>query len=136
MPRAPQQLYSHGDDVTLANPLGPPFRGWSAVCTRLEEAASTLRADQQLLFERVSQLVCDHLAFTLDLEHYRSVRVAGRAELSNFDLRVTTGFRRESGWLAHRPPPRRPDHDGTTGRLRRDRVTLRPHRRHFASGVV
>ena len=28
-PRPVQDLFSHGEDVTLANPFGPPVRGWS-----------------------------------------------------------------------------------------------------------
>ena len=30
-PEPVQKLYSHRDDVTLANPLGPPARGWEQV---------------------------------------------------------------------------------------------------------
>ena len=36
-------VFSHRDDVTLANPLGPPARGWNQVEEALERAASQLR---------------------------------------------------------------------------------------------
>ena len=32
--------FSRGDDVTLANPLGPPVRGWSHVEQATDHAAS------------------------------------------------------------------------------------------------
>ena len=38
-PEPKKQLYSRGDYATLANPLGPPARGWQQV----EAAASQLR---------------------------------------------------------------------------------------------
>jgi hypothetical protein len=34
-----KQLYSRRDDVTLANPFGPPVRGWSEVSLTLDRAA-------------------------------------------------------------------------------------------------
>ena len=38
-----KELFSHGDDVTLANPLFPVGRGWAQVAERMEQAASNLR---------------------------------------------------------------------------------------------
>ena len=38
-----KELWSHREDVTLANPLGPPARGWEQVDQALELAASTVR---------------------------------------------------------------------------------------------
>jgi len=35
-----KRVYSHQDDVTLANPIGPPARGWDEVAKTLERAAS------------------------------------------------------------------------------------------------
>ena len=42
---------SRGDDVTLANPLGPPVRGWGQVEEHLEQAASTAREGEPLRYE-------------------------------------------------------------------------------------
>jgi hypothetical protein len=39
-PEPQKRLWSHGDDVTLANPLGPPAKGWDRVKEHLEQAAS------------------------------------------------------------------------------------------------
>ena len=39
------------EDVTLANPFGPPARGWDEVAATLERAASNLR-DGEIAFEK------------------------------------------------------------------------------------
>ena len=36
-PEPKKRIYSRVDDATLANPLGPPARGWAAVSRRLNE---------------------------------------------------------------------------------------------------
>ena len=41
-PAPNKQLFSRLDDVTLANPLGPPARGWSQVENTMERASSQL----------------------------------------------------------------------------------------------
>ena len=74
-PEPKKQLYSHADDATLANPLGPPARGWTAISSRLDQASSALRDGQQMSFERVSDFATDDLAYILDIEHYHQVRV-------------------------------------------------------------
>lgn len=102
-PEPKKRLYSRADDATLANPLGPPVRGWANIAPVLEHAAGSLR-DGRIAFERVSDYEAAGLAYTVDIERY-SVRVVGRAdELSEIGLRVTTVFRRESaGWrVVHR----------------------------------
>jgi hypothetical protein len=38
-----KELYSRADDVTLANPFGPPVRGWSEVSVKLDSAADNYR---------------------------------------------------------------------------------------------
>jgi hypothetical protein len=38
-----KRVYSRRDDVTLANPFGPPARGWDEVAKTLERAASHYR---------------------------------------------------------------------------------------------
>src|SRR5215218_1271746 len=43
-PKPVQELFSHRDDVTLANPFGPPARGWEQVAKTQERGASYPRA--------------------------------------------------------------------------------------------
>jgi len=42
-PEVYKSLWSRRDDVTLANPFGPPVRGWPEVSDRLDLAASNYR---------------------------------------------------------------------------------------------
>ena len=42
-PEPVKKLLSHREDVTLANPPGPPVRGWEQVAQTLEHAASLRR---------------------------------------------------------------------------------------------
>ena len=55
-------LFSRRDDVTLANPFGPPRRGWSAVEEAMDRAAANYRDGEALGFEEVSRLVTPELA--------------------------------------------------------------------------
>ena len=98
-----KSLYSRGDDVTLANPFGPPVRGWSDVSATLDRAASHYRDGEVVGFENVSTVVGADLAYTVELESYRA-RVGGAAEMTPISIRVTSVFRREDGaWkLLHR----------------------------------
>ena len=106
-PEVYKTLYSRGDDVTLANPFGPPARGWSQVSSTLDRAASNFRSNFQdgesAGVENISTAVTAELAYILEIERYRA-RVGGAAELSPIVVRVTTVFRREGGdWkVVHR----------------------------------
>ena len=42
-PELVKELFSHREDVTLANPLGPPAHGWDEVSATIEHAASQFR---------------------------------------------------------------------------------------------
>ena len=101
---APQErLWSRSDEVTLANPLGPPARGWAEVSDALRRAASQLSDGEGLELERISGYSGDDLAYTLEIERMR-VKVGGASEAVPSSLRVTTIFRREEdGWkILHR----------------------------------
>lgn len=98
-----KQLYSHRDDVTLANPFGPPARGWSNVSATLDGAAKNYRDGEVVGFENVSTVIGSELAYTVEIESYRA-RVGGSKETTPVSVRVTTIFRREEGtWkVVHR----------------------------------
>jgi ketosteroid isomerase-like protein len=98
-----KELYSRRDDVTLANPFGPPARGWSDVSARLDGAAGHYRDGEVVGFENVVTVTGSDLAYTLEIESYRA-RVGDAAELVPVSLRVTTIFRLEDGvWkVVHR----------------------------------
>jgi ketosteroid isomerase-like protein len=96
-------LYSRGDDATLANPFGPPRRGWRDVEATLDRAAAHYRDGRFLGFDEVSRLVTPELAYVLEIERYEA-KVGGSAEVTPVSLRCTTIFRREAdGWkIVHR----------------------------------
>ena len=98
-----KQLYSRQDDVTLANPFGPPARGWSDVSSRLDRAAENFRDGEVVGFENVSTVIGSDLAYTVEIESYRA-RVGKADEITPVSVRVTTIFRRGGGiWkVVHR----------------------------------
>src|SRR5688500_10285588 len=71
-------LYSRRDDVPLANPFGPPVRGWTQVAQAMERAASNYRDGEAMRFERVSDCAIADLAYTVEVERYRA-KVGGAA---------------------------------------------------------
>jgi ketosteroid isomerase-like protein len=98
-----KSLWSRRDDVTLANPFGPPVRGWQAVSDRLDLAASNYRDGQDFEYENIVTVIAPELAYTVEIERFRT-RVGGSDELSPVAIRATTVFRREGdAWkVAHR----------------------------------
>jgi ketosteroid isomerase-like protein len=98
-----ERLWSRRDDATLANPLGPPARGWDGVSDALRRAVARLSDGEVLGFERISSYASDELAYILEIERYR-MKVGDTPEAMPSSLRVTTIFRREEdGWkIVHR----------------------------------
>jgi ketosteroid isomerase-like protein len=98
-----KKLYSRRDDVTLANPFGPPVRGWEEVAPTLERAASHYRDGQATGFENVAKYVTAELAYTVEMERCQA-KVEGRDDVTPIAVRVTTIFRpEEDTWkVVHR----------------------------------
>ena len=102
-PEPQKRLWSRGDDVTLANPLGPPVRGWDQVKQHLEQAASTAREGEPLRYECISEYSTGDLGYNVELEWTRA-KFGGAEKMTPVSLRATTIFRREDGeWkIVHR----------------------------------
>ncbi len=102
-PEVYKSLWSRRRDVTLANPFGPPVRGWQNVAARLDLAASNYRDGQDYEFENISTVITPDLAYTVEIERIRA-RVGGSDELTSVAIRATTVFRHEDGmWkVTHR----------------------------------
>src|SRR5918997_4692605 len=102
-PEPAQNLFSHRDDVSLANPLGPPARGWEQAAATMERAASNFRDGEITGFETVGKYVTPELAYTVWVERQQA-KVGGRPDVTPFALRVTMIFRPEDGvWkVVHR----------------------------------
>ncbi len=97
------ELFSHREDVTLANPYGPPVRGWDEVAAVGERAASQFGDGEIVGFETIEKYVTDELAYVLEIERSRA-KVGGSEDITPIDLRVTMVFRPEDGeWkVVHR----------------------------------
>ena len=109
-PEPLQELFSHREDVTLANPLGPAAqgigpvaRGWEQVSTTQEDAASRFKDGEISGFENVAKHVSAELAYIVEVERYRA-KVGGGEGVVPIALRVTSIFRPEDGeWkIVHR----------------------------------
>lgn len=103
-PEPVKELWSHRDDVTLANPLvGPPARGWEQVAKPTEHAASQLKDGEIAGFEVIAKHVTPDLAYVVWLEHQQA-KVGERQDVTPLTLRVTIIVRPEDGtWkVAHR----------------------------------
>src|SRR5918911_3433699 len=98
-----KRSYSHTDDVTLANPFGPPARGWDEVANTLERAATHYRDGEATGFENLAKYTTAELAYIVEIERCQA-KVGGREDLTPVALRVTSIFRPEEGtWkVVHR----------------------------------
>jgi len=67
-PQPMQAMFSHREDVSLANPFSPPARGWEQVAATMERAASNLRDGGMVAFEEVAKYVTPELAYTVWVE--------------------------------------------------------------------
>ena len=101
-PRPVLEGFSRRDDVTLANPLGPPRLGRADV-ERAVEAAAVNFEDGWGRFEDLSRYATADLGYVVYLER-AEVQLAGSDEMVPSTLRVTMIFRREGdSWkVAHR----------------------------------
>jgi ketosteroid isomerase-like protein len=102
-PEPVKELFSHRDDVTLANPLGSPARGWDQVAATIERASSFMRDGEDLHCETVAKYVTPELACILWVER-TNAKVGGAEDVTPCDLRVTMTLRPEDGtWkVVHR----------------------------------
>jgi ketosteroid isomerase-like protein len=96
-------FFLHGDDVSLANPFGPPVRGWTQAAATMDRAASNFRDGRSTSFDRVAECITADLAYILEVEHYEA-RVGGSEAVTPVVLRVTTVLRPQAGgWkIVHR----------------------------------
>jgi ketosteroid isomerase-like protein len=102
-PSAVTALFSRRDDVTLANPLGPPRRGPVDVDMAIAGGAAQLRDGCVREFEEISRFSTPDLGYVVQIERTQA-RLADSEHLSPLALRVTLIFRREDdNWrIAHR----------------------------------
>jgi ketosteroid isomerase-like protein len=102
-PEPVKQIFSHQEDVTLANPLGPPVRGREQVDETIDRAASNFRDGEIEGFEIVAKYVAPELAYIVEIEQTKA-KIGGREDVAPSALRATMIFRPEEGvWkVVHR----------------------------------
>ena len=95
-------MYSH-QQITVANPFGPPVRGWKQAAEIADRAALLYRDGEVVGFENVAKYVTPELAYIVELEGFRA-KMGGRQDITPVTLRVTSIFRPEEGtWkVVHR----------------------------------
>lgn len=102
-PKPVKERFSHRDDVSLANPYGPPVRGWQQVAQTIERASSLRREGELVGIETVAQYVTADLGYVAQIERARA-KIGDREDITPYAVRATNIFRREEGgWkMAHR----------------------------------
>jgi ketosteroid isomerase-like protein len=102
-PEPAKRLWSHREDVSLANPQGSAACGWEQVAEAMERAAGSRRDGKFVGFETVAKYVIPELAYVVEVEQLEA-RVHGGEDMSPYALRVTMIFRPEEGvWkVVHR----------------------------------
>ena len=65
-------VFSHRDDVSLANPFGHPVRGWNEFMRAMEGSAANYRDGEIVGFENVAKDITSELAYMVEMERYRA----------------------------------------------------------------
>jgi hypothetical protein len=73
-------MFSHRDDVSPADALGPPVRGWEQVEQTLEQVASQTREGEQR-FERIPDYATADMAYVLGIERSKA-KLGGSEEIA------------------------------------------------------
>ena len=95
-PEPYKMVYSHREDVTLANPYFPPVRGWDEVARTLERTASRLRDGEFVGSETIAKYVTPELAYVVALVRERA-KVGASEDIIPIALRTTMILRPEDG---------------------------------------
>ena len=102
-PDPAKRLYSHREDVSLANPFGPVAVGWRQVEETMERAAANYRDGGAKGFDSLVMHVTPELAYLVEVERFEA-KIGGRDDVASGALRVTSVLRPEGGtWkIVHR----------------------------------
>lgn len=95
-PEPAKRLYSHGDDASLANPVGPVAVGWKQVEQTMERAASNYKDGRTTGFDTLATYATPALAYLVEVERFEA-KVGEEEESASGALRVTSVLRPEAG---------------------------------------
>ena len=93
-PETVKDLFSQREDVTLANPYGPPVRGWKQVAKAVEHAASLHSDGIFVEWQILAKYVSAELAYVVQIE-WAEAKVGAREEITPLAVRATMIFRPE-----------------------------------------
>ena len=95
-------LWSTRDDITIANPFGPPQCGRDNVVAAIQKGAAQYHSGSRR-FEEIGRFSTADLGYVVQVEH-TIARAAGSGSEVAFSLRATIVFRCEDGaWkVVHR----------------------------------
>jgi ketosteroid isomerase-like protein len=96
-------LFSHTDQVTLANPFGPVAIGWEKVEETMDRAAQNYRDGGVTGFETLATCVTSEMAYVVEVESFQA-KLGGEEQAARGSLRVTSILRPQEGdWrVVHR----------------------------------
>ena len=102
-PELVKAQFSHRDDVSLANPYGPPVCWWQQVAQTVERASSLRRDGELVGVETIAKQVTADLGYVVQIERAKA-KIGASEEITPYALRTTNIFRREEGvWkMVHR----------------------------------
>ena len=102
-PEPMKKLWSHRDDVSLANPYGSVARGREQVGRAREHTASNFRDGELTSIENVAKYVSAELAYVVEIERFKA-KLGGTEDITPIAVRVTLILRPEEGtWkVVHR----------------------------------
>jgi ketosteroid isomerase-like protein len=89
-----KDLFSHTEEVTLANPYGPPVRGWKQVAKAVEHAASLHSDGTFVEWQIAAKYVSAELAYVVQVE-WAEAKIGAREEITPLAVRSTMIFRPE-----------------------------------------
>jgi ketosteroid isomerase-like protein len=93
-PEPVKNLFSHTEDVTLANPYGPPVRGFDEVAKAVDHAASLHSDGTFVEWQILAKYVTAELAYVVQIERAEA-KIGAREETTPLAVRATMNFRPE-----------------------------------------
>src|SRR5215204_3784052 len=89
-----KDIFSRRKDVTLANPYGPPVRGFDEVAKAVEHAASLHSDGTFVEWQIVAKYVTAELAYVVQIERAEA-KIGAREDITPLAVRATMIFRPE-----------------------------------------
>jgi ketosteroid isomerase-like protein len=102
-PEPVKDLFSRREDVSLANPYGPPVRGFDEVAKVIDHSSSLRRDGTFVGWQILAKYITAELAYVVQIERAEA-KIGAREDITSYAVRATMIFRPEDGeWkVVHR----------------------------------